>query len=192
MVAAWLTELVRQGRAKVGQNVQVVDSAPTGSPDLDWALARLSKEPERGPYDWLMGLRDHPWEKVAKRLNHEGVLKKTRERLLGLFPVTRYYLVDDTAHNELTERFRRVVVDGFAPDRDCATLVKLLNAARMSTTLSDSLIPEKHSTKEKLRMQRRMTEISEDDTGADPALVPAMEQIESALSRRTRPASGGP
>lgn len=191
LVAAWLTELVRQGRADVDQNVQVLDSTPTGDPDLDWVLSRLSDERARGPYDLLVRLRDHPWEKVAERLSGQGIIRAAKDRVLGVFPVTRHFIVDDPAHREVNERFRRVVVDGVEPDANTAALVKLLHAARMSTTLSDMLFTENKDIQEKLRVRRRMKELSQDDTWAGPAVGPAIERIESALWQRSRPASGG-
>lgn len=191
LVAAWLTELVRRGRADVDENVHVHDSTPTGDPDLDWALTRLSGERARGPYDLLMRLRDHPWRKVAERLCSQGVVREAKDRLLGLFPVTRYFVVDNGAHREVNYRFRRVVVDGVEPDAHTAALVKLLHAARMSTTLSDMVFSEKVEVRDKLRVQQRMKEISQDDSWASPAAGPAVARIESALWQRSRPASGG-
>src|SRR5690606_15009693 len=70
------------------------------------------------------GLRERLLDHLAQR----GILRKERDRILGLFPTTRWPAHDSTHEAELRAHLRRVLVDGVQPEPRLAALIALLHA----------------------------------------------------------------
>lgn len=67
------------------EQLQVVDTTPTGVSDLDFVLVWLSGQ-RRLLWDWLDVLSDRPSERVLKTLLETGVLRDATKRVFG-FPL---------------------------------------------------------------------------------------------------------
>jgi hypothetical protein len=92
LAGAVLLDLLLAGRLGLdGDRVVVLDPAPTGDPALDASLALLAAEHEpRRPDAWLRPLIDGLRERLLDRLVEAGVLRRERDRVLWVFPRTRF------------------------------------------------------------------------------------------------------
>lgn len=77
-------EEVKQGRLKV------LDATPTGDAILDERLAYVADKPGKRPKDQLGRLSKKLRDQVLARLAERGVLEADQNKVLGLFPVTRW------------------------------------------------------------------------------------------------------
>ncbi|MFC4034301.1 GPP34 family phosphoprotein [Streptomyces polygonati] len=93
------SELVRLAGERrieiVKDRIVVLDSAPTGDALLDAALLSIgsSRRPPR-PKAWVARERKRLVETYLERLAAAGVVRAERRKALGLFPVTRWAVVD--------------------------------------------------------------------------------------------------
>jgi len=71
--------------------IVVVDPSPVGDPVLDEALIRVAGDKKgRSPRDWVQKLSEHLRERLLDNLVGVGVLAREKNRVLGIFPRTRY------------------------------------------------------------------------------------------------------
>jgi len=71
--------------------IVVVDAGPVGDPVLDDALIRVASDKKaRSPRDWVRKRGDHLRERLLDNLVGIGVLAREKDRVLGIFPRTRY------------------------------------------------------------------------------------------------------
>ncbi|GIG21171.1 hypothetical protein Cch01nite_18950 [Cellulomonas chitinilytica] len=108
--------------------VVVVDGSPTGDALLDVALARVAGTKPRRAKDLLGPLKKGLRPVVVDRLAHAGFLRRRDEKALGLFPVTRWSVVDATHETEVRAGLRDVLVVGRTPTDREAALVSLLHS----------------------------------------------------------------
>ncbi|HEX6870071.1 MAG TPA: GPP34 family phosphoprotein [Micromonosporaceae bacterium] len=92
LAGALMLDLTLRGRLDVvDRRVVVLDHAPTGDPVLDQALDEIANEPGGcSPQEWIgrlnLGLRDQ----ILDHLVAGGVLRRERDKVLWIFPRTRY------------------------------------------------------------------------------------------------------
>lgn len=90
-------------RIEDGRLVTTV-AADAGEPVLDRSRGLIRDDPKpRGADAWVGRLADKERvrDQVVGRLVERGVLRRSRERVLGIFPVTRHRLADPQAVDEL-------------------------------------------------------------------------------------------
>ncbi len=110
----------------------VVDATPTGDSFLDGVLGEIQNDPGRRPVmHWL----DHfakrgaqIQEQVLKRLIERQILKKQDRKILWVFAVRRYPIIDNTEPKEVKTRLRELIQAEEIPDPHDAALVSLANA----------------------------------------------------------------
>ena len=140
--AAVLAELALDGAVEVDQEGgrwRTPRIRATGRPVADEVLAaalRTVGEKPRTAVDLAgrigAGLKEH----LAERLAAEGVLERRDDRVLGLFPRTRWPALASTREAEVRERLRAGVIGGAAPDPRTAALIGILRALqRLAPTL---------------------------------------------------------
>ncbi|WP_265522664.1 GOLPH3/VPS74 family protein [Oerskovia flava] len=134
---ALLVELTLLGRVDLthdapgvrGDRLVVRDGSPTGSVLLDRALAVIHTKQGSKPKNIIGPLaKDKPTGQVLASLAARGILRREDERILGIFPTTRWPAEDSRHEDAVRAGLWRVLVDGSAPDERTAALVAILAA----------------------------------------------------------------
>ncbi|OGV72372.1 MAG: hypothetical protein A3K19_23480 [Lentisphaerae bacterium RIFOXYB12_FULL_65_16] len=126
-------------------SLKVTSTTPTGDPLLDETLRELQQKPEPQPTSfWLEQLaapaKRIP-ERVLARLVQNGILKQEDRRVLWVFEVRRYPLVDDREVKEVRTRLRELILGTDIPDPRDIVLLNLGNACRL---LDDLFAPKEY------------------------------------------------
>ncbi|MFO7193469.1 MAG: GPP34 family phosphoprotein [Thermocrispum agreste] len=106
----------------------VRSTSPTGHPVLDAWQGKVADQAGRKPKDVVGKLATGLRERLLDHLAQRGILRKERDRILGLFPTTRWPAHDSTHEAELRAHLRRALVDGVQPEPRLAALIALLHA----------------------------------------------------------------
>ncbi|MFI6265765.1 GPP34 family phosphoprotein [Micromonospora sp. NPDC051006] len=164
LAGALLLELALAGRLSVtDERLTAIGADPLGVPLLDEALARIAADDERRrPKDWISRLaRDLP-DRVLDGLVGAGVLRRESDRVLWVFPRTRYPSPSGTEPAVETLARQRMVAavatDGPVEPRTAA-LVSLARAVGLDRKVFHELPKD--------RVKRRVAEISEGSWASD-------------------------
>ena len=158
--ALWVDIEVPLGAAVLSQlaldgDVEVRDGGTWWAPGGPWPSPEVSATEgatEQDPVlrDALAMLREHPGtaqelvyrvggglqERLADRLVEAGVLERHEDRVLGLFPRTRWPAARTVEEAAVRDSVRACLLDDSAPDGRIAALIGLLQALdRVTTTL---------------------------------------------------------
>lgn len=160
LAGALLMELAMLDRIDTDlQTLKVIKGDPTGDVLLDEALRKLQgmREEQSTSY-WLNELA---WqetdlqEQVLGRLVDKGVLKLEDRKILWVFAVRRYPMMDDQEVQEVRSRLQKVITTGDIPSPRDAVLIGLVNACQ----LFDQVFEEQ----ELARLQPRISELAKLD-----------------------------
>lgn len=117
MAAAILAELLLTERLKLtgrkSDKVMVVDSAPTGDPVLDEALAKMVKKKRPSSLkNWVFSLAriGKLKHKIAAQLVADGIVKSDEKKMLWVFSRTVYPEVNPEPEREVREQMRALVL----------------------------------------------------------------------------------
>jgi hypothetical protein len=146
---ALLTELALTGAVVVGERgswgrsgrvtltAVVADPAgPAAHPVLGAAIARVAERP-RSAQDLVGVLGRGLREPLCQALAARGLLRRTEERVLGLFPRTRWPAADVRYEAAMRERLLAVLVHGAPPDPRSVALLALVAAVDRLGDLMD-------------------------------------------------------
>lgn len=179
LAGALLIELATLGRVDVttgekkSGRLALGDTSPTGQPVLDDALAKLSKYDGRKPKDVIGPLAGGNLSgRLLDGLAERGVLRKEKEKVFGLFPVTSWPAADSKHEEEVRSGLRRVLVDGQEPNEREAALISLLSAMDFAAKVVDG--PDVKAIK------KRAKDIAEGNW-ASTAMRKAVEEVTSAV-----------
>ena len=126
-------ELVRLAAARridiVRGRVVILDTAPTGDPLLDEALASMTGG-RRGPTAkaWVARDRHGLVERYQARAQAAGIVRAERGQRLGFIPVTRWLVVDTARAARARARLEAIATSDGAVDPDQAALAGLAAA----------------------------------------------------------------
>jgi anti-anti-sigma factor len=157
LAGALLMELALCGRIDTdATGLRVTSSEPTGDALLDDALRELQRQPEPQPTSyWVEAFTEtarHLQDQALTRLLAKGVLKQEDRRLLWVFAVRRYPVMDDREVKEVRTRLRELIQSDDIPDPRDVVLLNLANACRL---LDDLLAPP-----ERERLQPRIAALA--------------------------------
>ncbi|ABL80899.1 MULTISPECIES: GPP34 family phosphoprotein [unclassified Nocardioides] len=132
---ALLVELASAGAVEVEEQTGVWHSAkvralPGAAPQdavLRTAYDVVAAKP-RTAHDLVDRLGKGTREALAERLGARGILERHDDRVLGLFPRTRWPAVDSSREQEVRRQLTAVLVQGVEPDERTGALVALLSA----------------------------------------------------------------
>lgn len=136
LAGALLMELAMLDRIDTDlHTLKVVSTAATGDDLLDETLKLVQSSPseQNTPY-WLNELawqRQDLQERVLRQLVDKGVLKVEDRKILWVFAVRRYPMMDGREVKEVRARLRDVVSSDDIPDPRDAVLVGLVNACQL-------------------------------------------------------------
>jgi hypothetical protein len=178
LAGALLTELMLAERIAVpDKRVVVTDAGPTGDPLVDQALARVAADRRgRKPKDWIGPLSSGLRPKVLDRLVAAGLLRREQDRVLWVFPRTRFPSTSGAEPLPETEARRRLLaaVDGTGPvDPRTAALCALVRAVGVERLA----VPDRP----KRQVQERFAEIVAAAWPAD-AVRKAITEMEAAVA----------
>ncbi len=113
----------RWARAKV----HTTDVAGPTDPVLVEALGIVA-EKERTAQDLVGRLGNKRREPLLSRLEADGILRRQDDKVLGLFPATRWPAVDSSHEADVRRKLGDVLVRGLEPDERTAAIVALLSS----------------------------------------------------------------
>ncbi|MGS2614060.1 GOLPH3/VPS74 family protein [Micromonospora sp. LZ34] len=177
LAGALLLELALAGRVDVvDDRLVVVDPTPLGQRQLDDALTRIgTDEKRRRPKDWVARLaRDLP-EQVLDGLVTAGVLRRESDRVLWVFPRTRYPSqsgAEPAAETRARQRMTAALATDGPVEPRTAALIGLARAVRLDRHLFRELPKE--------RVTHRLAEIAAGDW-ASAATRRAIQETEAAV-----------
>jgi hypothetical protein len=160
-------ELTKKGRLKV------LDATPTGDALLDERLAILSGKAGSKPQNLMGKLSKTLRDQVLARLAERGILQADKNRVLGLFPVTRWPAQDARHEAELRLALDNVLKLGAQPDDRTGALVALLHALNVVPKVVTDAI-------DKAALKRRAKEIAESEWAAQ-AVRQAVQAMTAAI-----------
>lgn len=136
LAGALLSDLALRNRIDTDPSkVFVIDPTPTGDPLLDQALARIVGESEPRPVSrWLatFAYDRTQWEEAAlARLVARNILRIDTQKILWVFGVRRYPLLDNHEVTEVKTRLAALILGDDIPDPRDAVLISLLSACNL-------------------------------------------------------------
>ncbi len=188
LAGALLLDLVLAGRIDVeNKKVTVHDSTPLGDPLADRTLARIYGEPkERKPGHWVAKLAKDARSRTMDRLVEREVVRRERDKVLLVFPRTRYpatHGVEPPVETEVRQRLRAAVAGDGETDARTAALCALLAATDLDKKVFRDL--------DRKRVKARLKEIA-GGTWAAEAVKRAIQSVEMAtMAAATGGADGG-
>jgi hypothetical protein len=168
-------EDTKKGRLKV------LDATPTGDALLDERLAILGGKSGSRPKNLIGKLSKKLRDQVLARLAERGILRADKDRVLGLFPVTRWPAQDARHEGELRLAIDNVLKLGAQPDDRTAALVALLSALNVVPKAVTDAVDKK-------ALKRRAKEISGSVWAAE-AVRQAVRARQAAMSAAAGSAS---
>lgn len=132
---ALLVELAITGAVEVEEKtsmwrsakVRAVAGAPPADPVLRAAYDVIADRP-RTAQDLVQRLGKGTKDALADRLAERGLLERRDDRVLGLFPRTRWPAIDSGHEQEVRRQLTAALVQGAEPDERTGALVALLSA----------------------------------------------------------------
>jgi hypothetical protein len=176
LAGAVLMDLMLAGRVDLAESrVVVTDAAPTGDPVLDEVLTKIAAAAKPAPpQDWVQELTLLR-ERLLGRLVERGVLRRERDKVLLVFPRTRYPASTggEPAVETETRRELQSAVDGAGPvDPRTAALCALVRAAG----LDGVVFPGRPSE----QLRERLAAIAS-TAWPDRAVGQALKELEEAI-----------
>ncbi|MGN9811939.1 GOLPH3/VPS74 family protein [Micromonospora sp. BQ11] len=181
LAGALLVELALAGRVAVeDERLVVTDPTPVGQAQVDGALARIVAEPKRRrPKDWITRLAKDLPEQVLDGLVTAGVLRRESDRVLWVFPRTRFPSstgVEPAAESDTRRRMTAAVTGDGPGDARTAALIGLARAVGLDRQVFQGLPKDV--------VKRRTEEIAAGDW-AVAATRKAVEDTQAALLAAT-------
>lgn len=159
---------VKEGRLKV------LDTTSTGDAVLDERLAMLAEKSGQKPKNLMGKLSKNLRYQLLARLAERGVLEADKDKVLGLFPVTRWPAKDARHEAEVRTALGSVLKLGTRPDERTAALIALLNALNVVPKVITDAVDKK-------ALKRRAKEIAESEWAAE-AVRKAVQEVQAAVT----------
>ncbi|WP_433267091.1 GOLPH3/VPS74 family protein [Actinosynnema sp. CS-041913] len=177
LAGAVLVELAIAGRIDVvDKRVAALSTAPIGHEVLDGALTTIADDRLRKPKDWVEKLAKGLTDQVLDGLADAGVLRREQDRILWVFPRTRFPSpdgVEPPLETEVRRRLTAAIATDQPVDPRTAALCALIKAVQFDRKV--------FADQPRDRVKARLKAISEGEWAAD-ATRKAIEQVQAALS----------
>lgn len=165
-----------------------------------WTGAKVTAVPQARPEDDLLGagydllakkptsamdlvqrLGNGLQEQLADRLVERGILERRDDKVLGLFPRTRWPMVDSAHEDAVRRAITAALVQGTTPDERTAALIALLSAIdRAHKVVDHDRVPAKD-------IRKRAKEIADGDFAAKAV----RDSISASMAAIATVAAGG-
>jgi hypothetical protein len=177
LAGALLVELALAERVDVvDKKVTVLDAAPVERPLLDQALTRIADDKPRKPGHWISKLSKKLTDEVLDGLVAGGVLRREEDRVLLVFPRTRFPAPDGmqpAAETDARARMTSAITSDGPVDPRTAALCALVKAVDYDRKVFADL--------PRAVVRKRLKVISEGDWAAT-AVRKAIEEVQSAIT----------
>lgn len=174
---ALLLELALAEKVDVADSkVVVLDPAPTGDPLIDAALRQVAEDQKtRKPGHWITKFAQNSRDQVLDQLVTEGVVRREKDKVMWVFPRTRYPAAHGVEPVAETEARQRMVaaVSGNGP-------VEPRTAALCALVAATDLDKEVFADLDRRQAKARLKEIGE-GAWAAAAVKKSIEEIQAAL-----------
>lgn len=177
LVAANRVALVGEGRKA---KVEITDPAPLADPLLEESFARIRERRAAKPKDVVTRLGKKTRSSVPEALVNTGALRRREAKALGLFPLTRFDIVDVARREHLRSAVTDVLAGRRTADATTGPLIGLLSAAG----LVKKVVPRA----DRKEAERRAKEVSEGDwasEGVKQAIQAAQAAMMAAVTAAT-------
>lgn len=166
--------------------VQVTGALPA-DPALRAAYDRVA-EKLRSAQDLVGRLGSKQRDPLLERLVGRGLLERRQDRVLGLFPTTRWPAADARHEAEVRSRLASTLLRGAGPDPRTAALVALLHGLGVAhKVVTDPQVPARE-------VRRRAKAVAEDDwaaKGVADAVAAAQSAMVAAMVATTAATTAG-
>ena len=174
---ALLLELALAGRVDVlDKKVVVLDPSPVGDPLLDDALGRIAAEEKtRRPGHWVSKFAKDTRPRVLDKLVRDGVLTVEKDKVLWVFPRTKYPAVggaQPAVEAAARDRMRAAVLGSGPVEPHTAALCSLVAATELDRKVFAEL--------DRKQVKTRLKEIGAGAWAAD-AVKKTIEEIQAAV-----------
>ena len=143
--------------------VRVAGTAPADlDPILAEALATIA-EKDRQPSTLVGRIGKGLDTSLAARLADRGILERRDDKLLGLFPRTRWPAINTLRKSEIHRAITRCLVEGAQPDPRTGEIIALLAAIGQAHT---AITPGTSTSLTKRQLTKRAREIAKDHWAA--------------------------
>jgi golgi phosphoprotein 3 len=163
LVGAVFFDLTLAKRTDTGlEDLQVIDSTPTGNPTLDRFLAELCQHPElktvSACIEFMFHQRRDLEREALESLIARGILRHEKSKRLWVIDVERFPSVDNRPQRDVKLRLAEAILSDGIPDTRDIMLVSLAEpCGLLSYVLSDS---ELENRRERIRMLCKLETIS--------------------------------
>jgi hypothetical protein len=157
------------------RRVVVVDRGPIGDALTDGALARIDEDKPRKPGYWVTKLSKQARPRILEKLVAEGVLTVEKDKVLWVFPRTKYPPASGAppaVEADARERIRAAVLGDGPVEPRTAALCALVAATELDRKILAGV--------DRKRVKSRLKEISEGAWAAD-AVRKTIEEIQAAV-----------
>ncbi len=176
LAGAVLVELTIAGRIDVvDKRVAALSTAPIGHPVLDKALHTIADDKLRKPKDWVERLGKGLTDDVLDGLADAGILRREQDKVLWVFPRTRFPSpggVEPPLETEVRRRLDAAITATGPVDPRTAALCSIIQAVNFDS---------KVFTQPRAQVKARLKEITEGNWAAD-AIRKAIQEVQAALS----------
>ena len=174
---ALLLELAMAGRVDVAdKKVVLLDQTPVGDPLLDSAIARLFADvKDRKPGHWVTQFAKDTRPLVLEKLVAAGVLTVEKDKVLWVFPRTRYpaaHGVQPVEETAAIDRMRAALLGSGPVDPRTAALCALVGATDLDAKVFADL--------DRKTVKTRLKEIGE-GAWAAAAVKKTIDEIQAAV-----------
>jgi len=121
--------LVVEGSTKRKLRVVVADPTPVGNPVLDAAFDRVRHRGRQTPRTVVGRLGKQAQKNTYALLTARGLVRPRREKVLGLFPVTRHDVLAQGQRDQVVQATRAVLLHEQPADGTTGPIIGLLAAA---------------------------------------------------------------
>ncbi|GAB2593293.1 GOLPH3/VPS74 family protein [Kribbella endophytica] len=154
--------------------LKALDPSPTGDPLLDERLAMVVDKAGKKPKDVMGKLSKKLRDPLLQRLAERGILQAEENKVLGLFPVTRWPAKDAQHEGQVRASLENVLKLGTQPDERTGALIALLSALDVVPKVVTDAVDRK-------ALKRRAKEIAESDWAA-AAVRRAVQDMQAAIT----------
>lgn len=175
LIGAGLVRITGPGEEVKPGRVVVTGAAPSGDAMLDAGVAQLAGRRPAKPQEVIQRLRKDLRPAVYQRLAARGIVRASEERILGIFPTTRWPAVDSAHEARVRAALLDVLVGGRTPTPLEATLIALLHAIGQVP----KVVPTDALSKRDLRSRAKV--VAEGNVAGD-AVMQAVSAVQAGIT----------